>query len=196
MDRREAIRKTTFLLGFAVSGSAATAVLNGCTARNVPDWEPQFFSPEEAECITRIADIILPETETPGAVTVGAPGFVDQLAYACMDSEEQMVLKAGVEQLHAKSTQQYGTSFLLINSEQQVEIVNQEVQDALAFIEPRRRSAEEGDKKPFMARMLEMVILGYFCSETVGEEVLAYLPIPGEFQACIPMEEGQRSWSL
>ena len=44
--------------------------------------------------------------------------------------------------------------------------------------------------------ILELTVLGYFTSETVGKTVLHYDPVPGRFEACIPLAEvGNRAWT-
>lgn len=39
--------------------------------------KPAFFTPEEFAMITRLADLIIPETDTPGAVRAGVPAYID-----------------------------------------------------------------------------------------------------------------------
>jgi len=39
--------------------------------------KPVFFTPAEFAAITRLADLIIPETDTPGAVRAGVPAYID-----------------------------------------------------------------------------------------------------------------------
>jgi gluconate 2-dehydrogenase gamma chain len=39
--------------------------------------EPSFFTPAQFRVITRIADLIIPATDTPGAVGAGVPIYID-----------------------------------------------------------------------------------------------------------------------
>jgi len=43
-----------------------------------------------------------------------------------------------------------------------------------------------------------MTIWGYKTSEYIGEEVLAYLPVPGSYVACGDVQElsGGKAWSI
>lgn len=42
--------------------------------------KPSFFTPEELARITKIADLIIPRTDTPGAVDAQVPSYID---YVC-----------------------------------------------------------------------------------------------------------------
>ena len=50
----------------------------------------------------------------------------------------------------------------------------------------------------FANNLRGMTIWGYKTSEYVGEEVLEYLPIPGEYIGCANLNEvtGGKAWSL
>ena len=48
IDRRNALKKATLLLGFSISGPALAGVLNGCTAQEGIDWQPVFLTEQEA----------------------------------------------------------------------------------------------------------------------------------------------------
>ena len=50
----------------------------------------------------------------------------------------------------------------------------------------------------FATNLRGMTIWGYKTSEYVGEEVLAYLPLPGKYVACGDIDElsGGKAWSL
>lgn len=48
-----------------------------------------------------------------------------------------------------------------------------------------------------ITKLRQLVLLGYFTSEKVGREVTVYLPIPGEYDPCMPLNENQgRAWTI
>ncbi|HLJ15018.1 MAG TPA: gluconate 2-dehydrogenase subunit 3 family protein [Bryobacteraceae bacterium] len=38
---------------------------------------PKFFTPSEFALVSRVADLIIPQTDTPGAVGAGVPAYID-----------------------------------------------------------------------------------------------------------------------
>jgi hypothetical protein len=43
-------------------------------------FTPKFFTPDELKLVSRIADLIIPPTDTPGAVGAGVPRYIDYVA--------------------------------------------------------------------------------------------------------------------
>lgn len=191
MKRRDAIKRTALMMGYALSASAISGVMSGCKPEGVAvgDWKPVFFSAKQGNTVAEIAERILPATDTPGAKDVFVHEFIDLILADCYKAEEQEKFKKGLEKLNVDCQEAYGNSFLNCSRDQQLEILNQYDKEA-------KKIMDDGGEKPFFAMMKEMTLLGYFTSEKIGEEVLAYLPIPGEYQACIDYEEGTAAWSL
>jgi hypothetical protein len=52
------------------------------------------------------------------------------------------------------------------------------------------------DNKAFFLMMKGLTVTGYFTSEIGATQALEYLPIPGKFEACIPLKPGQKAWAL
>mgnify|MGYP000002849333 FL=1 len=55
----------------ACDNAARVAVSNSQSLR--------FFSDQELALVSRISDLLLPRTDTPGALDVNVPGFIDGL---------------------------------------------------------------------------------------------------------------------
>ncbi|MBP8943653.1 MAG: gluconate 2-dehydrogenase subunit 3 family protein, partial [Saprospiraceae bacterium] len=64
MNRREYIKYTTGLLGYAVSSTAVLQLMASCNNQPGLEWKPVFFSLAQASLITEVAGTILPETQT------------------------------------------------------------------------------------------------------------------------------------
>ena len=192
MTRREAIQRTALMMGYTISASAMVGVLNGCQAERTPVWAPSFLSEEQGAAVMQIADRLLPKTETPGAIDVGVPEFIDKMLEGYYNEEEKQLFLDGLSQLDKDCMTAYKNNFADCTTEQQNEILQQ--LDQAAF-----DARQKGDRKPsFFPLLKEMTFLGYFTSEIVGTEVLNYDPIPGNYDGCIPMSEVEngRTWSL
>ncbi len=64
----------------SIGGSSLLTACDGF-AKIAPtvDGELRFYSSEEIELVTKISDLIIPRTDTPGASDVNVSGFLDGL---------------------------------------------------------------------------------------------------------------------
>lgn len=195
MDRREAIKKTVLLTGAALSASTITAILQGCQPdpTSMLDWQPAFFTTDQATLLAEVAETILPATDTPGAKDIGVPAFIDQLTASCFTEEEQGVLVSGLNEITEKAQQTYKQSFNDLSTADRLTLLNAIDKDAQ---QKEKENPKERDKEySGFLRLKQLVLLGYFTSEKIGTEVTAFQPIPGQYKPCIPYEEGQPAWT-
>jgi gluconate 2-dehydrogenase gamma chain len=188
MDRREALRRTALLMGGALSAPAIMGVLNGCTAKPDIDWKPEFLSKDQGAIITRIADIIIPATDTPGAKDVGVPGFIDKMLKDCYSKQDQELFMAGLKAFDERADKEMGDPFNSLDAEDQssfVQAVHKE--DVEKF--SASRYARPPVPKPFLLMVKELTLLGYFTSEVGATQVLQYVAVPGAYKGCLPLSE-------
>lgn len=176
MDRREAIKRTSLLLGGALSASAITGIMQGCQPTGALDWEPLFLSSEEASLLTSITDCILPATDTPSASDVFVPEFIDLMLQEAYSATEQTRFTTGLKALEAESREKYQTSFSKCSSTEQIALLDN--------LEAAASSNTSSDK-PFILMMKELTLLGYFTSDKIMQEVLSYNPVPGKYEGCV-----------
>jgi gluconate 2-dehydrogenase gamma chain len=52
--------------------------------------------------------------------------------------------------------------------------------------------------RPFILTMKELSLLGFFTSQAGATQVLQYLPVPGSFRPCVPLQEAGngKTWAL
>ena len=172
MDRREAIRRTSLLLGGAISSSALAGVLSGCQANSGVDWTPVFLEQEQAQIVESLANCILPATDTPGALEVGVPAFIDLMLKEAYNKEEQNRFTSGLSALSETSQAAYKQPFYKCSMEQQTSLLTQ--------------LENESTSSPSFIRMAkELTLLGYFTSEPIMTNVLNYNPVPGKYDGCV-----------
>ena len=72
------------------------------------------------------------------------------------------------------------------------------VETALSTLTPRNPQITAMMEPPvFYRQFKQLALVGYFTSTEVGEKVLAYDPIPGRFEGCVPLASlGGKAWSL
>src|SRR5882672_7204813 len=64
------------------------------TAQKDP-YRPKSFKPAEFETVSQMAERIIPETDTPGAIGAGAPQYIDQVVSA--NPEHKRRFRAGLK---------------------------------------------------------------------------------------------------
>lgn len=199
MDRREAIKKTALTLGFAISAPAIMGVLKGCKPDSKLPFSPQFFTDHQARLISELSEIILPRTSTPGAKDVGVPGFIDDLIHSVFQKDEQEKFINGLTEFDEDARQTYGDSFVELDNEKQIALVKKHHDKALANTTDSGAkgwwNAGSGDEKPFILKVKELTILGFFTSKVGATEVLQYNPVPGPFKGCVPLAQVGKAWA-
>jgi hypothetical protein len=198
MKRREALKNLGLATGFVVASPSIISLLQSCTS-DAKTWTPVFLSVEEGVVLTNLVDIMLPKTDIPSATEVNVPQFIDKYIHEVMDDESQAQVKTA-----------FGTiiSILKPNAEDKIEKVTQEDYKALLdnhmlikdeIDQEREANPESKDmtKSEFLNNLKWMTINAYKTTQEIGENVLAYDPVPGA-NFCGDLQEltGGKSWSL
>lgn len=188
MNRREAIKRTTILLGGTLSASAMMGVLNGCKAEPSITWSPEFFTPDEGSLVEAVVGRIIPLTDTPGAVEAGVPQFIDTMMAGYYQEKEKNAFRQGLKTLEEDAMAAHGKSFVKLTDEEK---------DALLTKLDQAAYADGGDKDgPGFFRMAkELTVLGFCTSEAGATEFLKYEPVPGDYKGCIPYAEVGAAWA-
>jgi gluconate 2-dehydrogenase gamma chain len=184
MDRREALKRTAWIMGGAVSAPAIMGILKGCAAKPTIDWKPVFLSSDQGILVSQVAEIIIPKTDTPGAKDVGVPGFIDQIINECYKKEDQDKFLSELKAFDDEAKKEYGDPFIELSGEQQAAYVKK-VHDAAVNTE----DVGTPPILPFILTLKELTMLGYFTSEPGATQVLQYNAVPGAYKGCVPVSE-------
>ena len=186
MDRKEAIKRSALIMGGLIFAPNALGVLSGCKARPGLGWSPEYFTRTHAELISSLAETIIPETETPGALEAGVPGFIEEMVYTGYTQEARDLFLNGLDTFDALSNETHGDSFSNLSDEIRYQFASE--QNRLAI-------ETENDGPPFFLIMKELTMMGYFTSEPGAKQALRYERIPGRFDGCVPFEEVGKTWA-
>ncbi len=173
MHRRELLRLigTGTLLPF-LPRSVDRALAFGREAhRRARERSPEALSPEQAELVTTLADLILPPTDTPGASDVGVTGFIDHLLAHWYHDDERAAFLAGLAEIDRRA----GGRFVGLAPAEQTRL--------LAAID--QAPGETGSAESEFGRLKSLTLYGYFTSERVVRDVTRDPVIPGRFDGCV-----------
>ncbi|WP_209400833.1 gluconate 2-dehydrogenase subunit 3 family protein [Pseudozobellia sp. WGM2] len=215
MDRRKALKNMGLALGYTVATPTLISIVQSCKEETVFEWTPDFFSKDEGAVLTKLVDIILPKTDTPSASETQVHLFIDRFADQVMKEDQQNFVKMSMGRFMEKALKDAGkekageltieelepvlAEALKISKDNEAQNFEAIKQYHEAIAEGKEPLLDDGISRFAFANNLRgLTILGYKSSEYVGEEVLAYLPIPGEYIACADPQEltGGKAWSL
>jgi hypothetical protein len=133
ITRREALRRVGLLVGGALSASTVSAILGGCRADGpASGYAFQALDADQQELTATLVDLIIPETDTPGARAAGAHTFIDKLLADWMDDDERNRFLAGLADVDARARADHGARFVDLDAAQQTAFLTVLDRDAYA----------------------------------------------------------------
>ncbi len=206
VDRRTALRNISIGTGITISSGALISILPSCKVTPTVNWVPEFFSGPEARLIEEMAELILPKTDTPGALDCGIGPFVDRMINNVFLPKQKSFFRKGLYHfvegdLSTRKVPNLTSEEISDQLHLALENLSQESYQKLVKItdNPTYNSDEATDhetKYSFLISVKRLTILGYFSSQLIGEEYLNYDPIPGLYWGCVPISDIGNSWSL
>jgi hypothetical protein len=180
--RRSALLRIGALCGLALGGDILAAV-----AAPKNGHAPELLTREELALTGVLAELILPQTDTPGALAVGAHRTVDHLLKACVLEPEQVAFRAGLARIEVVAQSQGGKRFGALPQARQVALLHAIDNGAAPFTDDDRR---------FFRQLKGYVTFAYYTSEAGASRELAYLPIPGGFTGNVKLTRSTRTWAI
>ena len=189
MKRREILKYTALSTGAALSAPLVSSLLIGCNAEvasNTDDYALQFFDNQQFALIKDLIDTILPKTDSPSATEVGVHRIIDHMVGAVYNDEYKEEYRAGFALL---------TNFFDSNGG----FLEMDEEKKLSTLRGLGNSEDEnlaGTKNAFVA-LKQQTVAYYLTTEEIGTKFLNYLPVPGEYESCISVEEtGGKLWAI
>lgn len=208
MKRRKAIQSLSAVMGYTLAPGTIAGLLLSCeTKKNETLWKPMFIEQNNADMMVKLGDAFLPRTHTPGAKDVGAHVFVDVFMEKVSGLEDRELFKKGVGALRSKFEKITKKSVSDGDASDYSKVLDtlygipKDKKQAIAQLLNRGIPEDKEEKETyytysFLRMFKKMLMMGYYASEEIGENVLSYLPVPGEYEGCIPVESVGRAWSI
>ena len=189
MDRRNALKNIGKGLGTITITPSILNLFQSC--QNSTTLNSVFFNKEQFLVVSKLMEIIIPETETPGAISLKLPEFIDAYIYNVIDEDNissNKILKEGlnkfIDLVRSETTKQETN-----------EISIKEWEDQLRKV---LVSESKNDKITIAIQDLRKLTVGaYKINEFVGENLMAYNPVPGKQIGCVDLNETTKGvvWS-
>jgi glucoside 3-dehydrogenase (cytochrome c) hitch-hiker subunit len=146
---------------------------------------PRALDEHQFRLVSRLAELILPETDTPGATAVKVPEFIDLLLAESLMEKDKAHLLAGLEQIDAQSRATRGQDFLNLKEQDQTALMH--TLDVQQGTRSDGDAGGDGTAQQTFARLKGLVIFGYFTSEVVMKGLLKLPVVPGRYDGNVPV---------
>jgi len=146
--------------------SCCGGIVSGARAPAGPNWKPLFFDPHQNETVIALTDLIIPETDTPGAKAALVNRTIDLfLNDEEVDTQRQFL--EGLAWIDGRSLRQYGKPFVDLPREQQTALLE-------SLANPENRNPEDQPGVRFFEDIKDWTLFGYYTSEIGLEQELQY----------------------
>src|SRR5213083_17470 len=125
IDRREAIRRVTALLGGVALAGGGTlfSAVERAHARAATVRQVGTFTAQDIALLDEIADTILPETKTPGAKAAHTGAFMALMVTDTYEPDEKKVFRDGLLTLDAECQKANSVTFMAATPAQRLALL-------------------------------------------------------------------------
>jgi hypothetical protein len=197
VNRREVLKIAAVMLGAGLSGSLSQNVLAGL----VPTSKPlgRAFTAKTRKQVEILAEMIIPKTDTPGAIEAGAPAFIEMMVSDWFNDGERNIFTAGLTALDEYCKTSFSKEFVACDEVQRTAALKYSEKIALTYqgiapaVDISQKYVDPGT--PFFTKLKELTVLGYFTSEVGSKQVLSYNPMPMTYDGDYDFSETGHQWS-
>lgn len=202
MNRREFLQCAAILisgssaaqLGFALTEEQQVYL---ATAPNYNTTEVDYFTPEQRKIIAAMTEVVIPRTDTPGAIDAGVPRYIELMVANWMEEGERNIFDTGLADIETRIPREYGKPFHELPADDQLAIMEglESAASESSWYDFANVQREFISDAPFICQLKELTIYGFFTSEAGSKQVLRYDPMPMEFDGEYPLSENDSTWA-
>jgi|TARA_B100001093_G_scaffold145394_1_gene138058 hypothetical protein len=212
MKRRQLLKNLGLGVGAITLTPAVSSLLHSCS--DGTSWNPVFFSKSQIKLLSNLTELIIPtDDKIPGAKELNLIKFIDLYILNMMNDKEKRLLKISLDSFIEDCLKEN-------NYSKMEDITESNLESSLKYFYKDQSSMQrswnteynkfsrefDNDKLipptkalsyRFLNTIRSLTITSFKWSETIGEKVLAYNPIPGRQVGCVDLQEatGGRAWS-
>ena len=191
MDRRKALRNIGTGIGAIAVTPTIVSLFQSC--QTAATYSPSFIPRDDFNIISNLMELIIPKTDIPGAIELKLPEFTDAYIDAVWDIKQKESFVIAWKEFLAASIKSAA-------KEKQSQLTIAEWDDQLAkYLKPGNEiSPDEKGASEFAFQLRNKTVNAFKTNEFIGENIMAYAPIPGEQKGCVDLMEttGGKAWSL
>jgi gluconate 2-dehydrogenase gamma chain len=135
------------------------------------------FDAEQFALLEQVCEVMIPTTDTPGAIAAGVPAFMRQMLEEWGTDSSRAEVGSVLETIEKLAWSKFGAAFLELAPERRMEVIT--------ALDTERIAAKE----PAYAKFKHLVLVGYYHSEIGATRELRYELVPGAWRSCVPLSE-------
>ena len=150
------------------------------------------LNPHQDATVTTIVELIIPQTDTPGAKAVKVNEFIDLILTEWYDQTTTAHFLTGLSDVDMRSQKLFGHTFVDCAEAQQTQLLK--VLDEEAFLARKNEAlskkvghADALSSMSFFGTIKNLTLIGYYTSEAGFEEELHKSIIPAAHEGCAPI---------
>lgn len=174
ISRREVIKS----LVISVGGSSLLSACGGRVTLGAvsPGAAPRFYTAHEMALVSRVSDLLIPRTETPGALDEHVPALLDQLMAEWANAETQADHREALAALDAELGARSGSDFL--------DATDPVAERALAAVD---EAAFNGESLQGYRNLKGLITQMYFATEGGALDEQHWVAVPGRWEPCVDL---------
>jgi hypothetical protein len=188
MHRRQALRLLASAATLPLLSREALSLFQAVHEQIPEQPVLKTLNPQQNATVTTISELIIPQTDTPGAKAARVNEFIDLILTEWYDEEERSTFMTGLADVDSRTRDLYGKDFVDCVEKQQVEILQALDDEVAAREENARRRRTRPPQKNFFFMMKQLTLVGYYTSQVGFEQELHGEIIPSRHAACVPLE--------
>ena len=178
MRRREVVQflGAALALPFIPHGTDAAIKFGAELHLRLGDVPFRTLNRDQQALVTTIAELIIPETDTPGATSVKVPEFIDLILTEWAGDDDRAAFLAGLHDIDVRATAMGSNRFVDLPAAKKVELMT-------------TLDGARGDKAGAglaFARLKALTVYGYFTSQRVEQDILKMQMFFNGYQGSVP----------
>ena len=153
LNRRDILQLAT-MLGLSLTVPSIAAKASG-----VP------LTADELTLIGDVSELIIPTTDTGGALAAGVPEFVKIMLSEWFSETERENFISGMHEFSAGAPKKYGKKFAELSASQKDQYFGELLATAEAALTSTSGAGASAPRAPFVVLMKRLTIFGYYTSE-------------------------------
>ena len=201
INRRDLLKKVGLGVGTLAVTPLTVSLFQSC--QSDLDWNPIFFKEYEINFSIELSDLIIPSSkEIPGAKELDLIKFVDTYISKVLSSEEQKVLRNSFKKFkleYLKNSEKSNLNDINLNSI--VKLLDYYLLDNKSKYDIWTNDFMTSNDSLcylFLNSFRKLLITAFKTNQYIGENVLAFSPIPGEQKGCVDLLEttNGKAWTI